>query len=86
MKSVVVDNTILRSVATCPTQAAVTYHLGWRPVAKGLELLAGEWVHAALEALALGETVDAAMEVFERGYKGLIEAATKAGRLVARLG
>lgn len=61
----IVDNSILTSVATCPTQAAVRYVLGLTVPEDRAFLHAGHAAHAVLAAHLSGKGADEALEVQE---------------------
>ncbi len=61
MKDLIVDNTILTSVARCKTQAAMRHVLGLTTGHEGIELLAGQAVHEVLAWWASGQPDEAAL-------------------------
>lgn len=67
--TVYVDNSTLRSMARCSTEAIMRYHLHWTTDAEGAPLRAGSAVHAALAAYLSGRTADEALAVFDVEYR-----------------
>ena len=63
--TLLVDNSILKSVATCSTQALLRYHYGWDQDTPRDELQLGTAAHAALASYLLGGDVNAAAKLFE---------------------
>lgn len=59
---VVVDNTILKSVASCSTQAALLYVLGRTTAEEAKQLLAGQYAHEVLAWWLLGRDDEAALD------------------------
>lgn len=63
-----IDNSTLKSVAACSTQALMRYGLHWTADEQSNPLLAGTAVHAALECWFKGGSADAALKVFHERY------------------
>lgn len=64
-----VDNSTLRAVARCTTEAVWRYHLNFAPVEEGLPLLVGSAVHAALDTYFKNEgDVRLALGVLKQEY------------------
>lgn len=63
-----VDNSILRTMASCSTQALMRYGLGWTGAEQSGPLGAGIAAHAALEHWFKGGSADDALAVFDQAY------------------
>jgi hypothetical protein len=63
-----VDNSTLKAVAACHTQATLRYGTGWEAAIARPELEAGKAWHAALEAYFVGQTAASATATFVQAY------------------
>lgn len=63
-----VDNSTLKSVATCTTQARVRYGVGYTTKQQSLPLDAGTAVHKFFESYFKGEGVKKAIRAFRKSY------------------
>ena len=67
--TLVLDNTILSSVATCHTKAAMEHVLGLKTAEEAKELRSGSAVHEALAWWLCKQPVDKALGRFDTSYK-----------------
>ena len=65
----VVDNSILSSVAKCPTQAFINYGLGLKTRAESLAMAAGSAIHLGLARWLSGAATKEALEVCASAYE-----------------
>jgi hypothetical protein len=63
-----IDNSTLKSVAACSTQALMRYGLHWTAAEQSAPLAAGTAVHAALERWFRGGMEQDALKIFEESY------------------
>jgi len=63
-----VDNSTLKAVASCSTQALMRYGLGWSSAEQSGPLNAGTAVHAGLERWFKGGTTSQALDAFDKAF------------------
>lgn len=80
---IVVDNSILATVAKCDTRAAVRHVLGLTTPDEHAELNAGKAVHTALAAWAFGVTEPSPLTLLEQEYREWADANVAADHRLA---